>query len=123
MLGLTRLRVNLNCGDASRPQCLLLNPVDLADLEVDQGGMTKLTNISVRVKFAERNMTKSSAVTRAGAKDKGDRTRAAEILALTKGLQRLHREFDRVSSRIPFHPSDSMLFPDPNQWRPTDLKD
>ncbi len=68
-------------------------------------------------------MTKASIGTIARAKDKGDRTSAREMQDSTNALQRLLRECDRVSWRIPFRPSDSILYPDPNKWTPTDLKD
>jgi hypothetical protein len=68
-------------------------------------------------------MSKASPGTTARMKDKGNRMPAVETLASTKALQRLYRKFDRASLTIPFRPTDSMLYPDPNQWRPADLKD
>jgi hypothetical protein len=46
-----------------------------------------------------------------------------EMLDLTRSLQRLRREFDRMSMWTPFRPSDSMLYPNPAQWKPPELKD
>ena len=43
---------------------------------------------------------------------------AIDKLAATKDLQRLIRETGRVPVTIPFRPSDSMLYPDPNHWKP-----
>ena len=47
-------------------------------------------------------MSSASTGTTARAKVKGNRIPAAERLASAKALQRLYREIDRVSMRIPF---------------------
>ena len=43
---------------------------------------------------------------------------AVDELAATKDLQRLIRESERVPQTIPFRPSDSIFYPDPDQWKP-----
>jgi hypothetical protein len=45
-------------------------------------------------------------------------TSVVDKLAATKDLQRLIRESERVPQTIPFRPSDSILYPDPDQWKP-----
>ena len=99
--------------------CLCLNSVDLVDLEVDQGGIARPPILFAWVRSG--NMTKASTGTTARSTDDGDRMSA--MPALTKGLQRFLREFDRVSWRIPFRPTHWILYPDPNQRRSADLKD